>query len=67
MHLISRETAMAIMISGILKVSDDVLADMLESFPESHFRNYNIVSMEEVEQNDKKEYPLPVIRSINEF
>lgn len=51
-HYITRETAMAVMFSRLQQAKDEDLADMLESFPESHFRNYCIISKEEIEELD---------------
>lgn len=66
-HLITRRTALEIMLSKLRDVDNDSLADMLEDFPESHFRNYQIVSWSEIKKNDDEEYPIPSIKSIDQF
>lgn len=66
-HLITRETAIMVMMSRLSKVTDYELAEMLESFPESHFRTYKIVDQSEMDENDKKEWPTKAIKSIENF
>lgn len=66
-HFITRETALAIMHSKLQEVPDESLADMLEDFPESHFRNYIIVTQEEIEKDGLKEYPIAKIKTLNDF
>lgn len=66
-HLITRETAIMVIMSRLSKVTDSELAEMLESFPESHFRNYEIVNQSEMDENDKKEWPTRAIKSIENF
>lgn len=39
-HYIERQTAIAIIVSKINSCSDDQIANMLEEFDESYFRNY---------------------------
>lgn len=66
-YLITRETALQIMIMNLQKVEDRELADMLESFPESHFRNYTICTQQEIEEDDKEKWPMRKIKTINDF
>lgn len=66
-HIITRETAMQILLSKLDSASDEALASMLEEFPESDFRNYSIVTEKEIDENDKEEWPLRVIRNSREF
>ncbi len=49
-HYITREIAMQVMFSRLQQAKDEDLADMLESFPESHFRNYQVISSEDMEE-----------------
>jgi ribosomal 50S subunit-associated protein YjgA (DUF615 family) len=66
-HIITREVAVQILLSKILSADDKAIANMLEEFPESDFRNYQIVSKEDLENNDTEQYPAPVIRSVTDF
>ena len=66
-HLITREVAIQVMMSNLMKVGDRELEDMLESFPESHFRNYTICTQQEIEDDDKEKWPTPKIKTLNDF
>lgn len=66
-HIITRQVALEIISSKLQEAADDVISDILESFPESHFRNYDIVSEEEFLLNETKEYPMPEVDSIEKF
>lgn len=63
---ITRTTALAVLYNKLEDVSDDDLADMLEDFPESHFRNYRIISEEDLEELYDFE-SVRIIRSIDDF
>lgn len=47
---ITRATALSVLYNKLEEVSDDDLTDMLEDFPESHFRNYRIICEEDLEE-----------------
>lgn len=65
-HYITRETALAVMFSKLQEVDNESLADMLEDFPESHFRNYRIITEDDLEELD--EFGLQkTIKTVNEF
>jgi len=63
-HEITRETAMQVLLMRIPQLTNNQLANILEEFEESHFRNYNIVSV--IDEPDEYGYPL-AIRSVHEF
>lgn len=50
-HVITRQVAQQALLSGIFAMSDEELADALENLPESEFRNYMIMSEEQINQN----------------
>lgn len=66
-YLITRETALQVMMTNLQKVENRELEDMLESFPESHFRNYTICTQQEIEEDDKEKWPMRKIKTINDF
>jgi len=58
---IDRTTAILVIVSKIHSASNEALAEMLEAFPESHFRNYNV-------QDSLQDYNHPrAIQSLPEF
>ncbi len=63
-HDITRETAMAVLMSKIPILTDEQLENILEEFEESYYRNYSIV--DEIDEPDENGYPL-AIRSVHEF
>lgn len=66
-HLITRRTALDILFDRLRDVDNETLADMLEDFPESHFRNYRVVSWSEIKKNDESEFPMQSIKTLNDF
>ncbi len=64
--MITREVAQ-VMMSKLMSATDESLANMLEEFPESHFRNYCIVTQEELEKEKTAEYRGPIIETLNDF
>lgn len=62
---IDRETAIQVILSKTYKCTNEQLADMLEAFPESHFRNYGVFDELPVEPDEYREQF--VIRDITQF
>lgn len=65
-YYITRATALAVLYSKIQESSDDILADMLEDFPESYFKNYSIVSEEYMKSLERTD-TTRIIKTINDF
>jgi hypothetical protein len=63
-YYIKRETAMQILLMKIPILTDEQLANMLEEFPESDYRNYSIVN--EIDEEDEYGYPR-AIRKASDF
>lgn len=66
-HIITRELAIEIILCRLTEASDEVIPNMLEDLPESEYRNYTIVTDEELEEDKKSEYPIPRIDFIHKF
>ena len=66
-HLITREVAIQAILHKVMVASDSTLANMLEEFEESYFRNYRITDQNEIDENDKLEWPMPTIRTLKDF
>lgn len=59
---IDRETAITVILSKIYQSTNDQLAEMLEVFEESYFRNYNVYDqLPDNSDNDR------IIKNINDF
>lgn len=65
-HYITRGIALAVMFSKLQEIDDESLCDMLEDFPESHFRNYRIITEEDMVELDEFE-SVRIIKTVNEF
>lgn len=65
-HYITRATALAVMFSKLQEIDNESLADMLEDFPESHFRNYRIITEEDMKELDEFK-AIRTIKTVNEF
>ena len=61
-HDIDRQTAIAVIVSKINNCTNDQLANMLEAFEESHFRNYCV--FDQLHDSDIYSYR---IRTVDEF
>lgn len=65
--MITRQTALSVMYSKLQEIDSESLANMLEDFPESYFRNYQVVDRETMDLDDDEEYPMLKIRTLNDF
>ena len=63
-HDIDRQTAIAVIVSKINSITNDQLANMLEEFDESYFRNYFVCDDLSGSNQDDGNY---VIKTVNEF
>lgn len=63
-HDIDRATAISVIINKINECSNDQIANMLEEFDESYFRNY---AVHDVLPDVSSEYEMFTIRNFNEF
>ena len=63
-HDIDRQTAIAVIVSKINSCTNDQLANMLEEFDESYFRNYFVYDDLSESNQDDGNY---VIKTVNEF
>lgn len=66
-HIITRELAIRIISSRLVEAGDNAVANMLEQLPESEYRNYTIVTDEELEADKLNKYPSPCIDFIHKF
>lgn len=66
-HMITRETAMAIVNYILATASDDTLSNILDTAVDSHLHNFSIVSQTQLDENKKSDYPLPYVEKISDL
>ena len=64
---ITREAAIQALLSNIFTMTDEQLASALECLPDQEFRNYSVVTLEQIEVERKKKYRSPTITNLEEF
>lgn len=67
---LTRQTALEIILSRLHSVSNEALADMLESFEESYFRNYIVYDSahwQNDEEHEKENDDNRIINSLYDF
>lgn len=66
-HFVTREFAIAAILKKLDEANDQQLAYILEEVLHNGFYNFRVVSQEEMDEDDKDEWPMPKLTDLDDL